>query len=154
MILAVFVLIAVYSFVNVTPGNANKKIFSESGLTITLTDKFYKKDMVSYTGAFDSENIAIFALKEEISQFPNKDISLKEYAQLVIKNNQLDTSINENDGLTSFTFEKHLNGKDYTYFAVVYEGNDAFWLLQFSSESTKYESLKSKILQYAKSVNV
>jgi len=73
---------------------------------------------------------------------------------LVIKNNQLDTSINENGGLTSFTFEKHLNGKDYRYFEVVYEGDDAFWLLQFSCDNTKYESLKSKMIQYAKSVNI
>lgn len=154
IILAVVAFITVYSFLNLTPNKNNEKIFSKSGLTITLNDKFNVKEMVSYTAAFDSESIGVLALKEEQSLFGNKTFSLKEYAELVIANNKLDTTVKGTDNLTGFTFENHVNGKDYIIFATVYKSIDAYWLMQFTCESTKFEGLKSTIIQYAKSVNV
>lgn len=158
--LLVMVIIAVTAFTmvsllrNPTQDNAKKKNFSKAGLTITLTNKFHEKEMVSYTAVYNSESIAVFALKEEKSLLEGGELTLEEYADLVISNNQLDATVKETEGLTSFTFEKHVNGKDCTYFAAVYKGNDAYWLLQFSCESTKYEGLKSTVIKYAKSVTV
>ena len=158
--LLVMVIIAVTAFTTVSllrnpaQGNPKEKVFSKAGLTITLNDKFYEKEMVSYTAVYDSESIAVFALKEEKSLLEGEELTLEEYADLVIANNQLDATAKDAEGLISFTFEKHVNGKDCTYFATVHKSDDAYWLLQFSCESTKYEDLKPTIIQYAKSVNV
>ena len=153
-IVAALVFVAVYSFSNLPVYNSDDKVFSQSGLTITLTDKFYERDMVPFTAVFGSSDLIIFALKEEFVLFENQNLSLKEYAEFVIAANQTDTTVKVVEGLTSFTFEDHVNGKDYVYFATVYKGDDAYWLLQFACETTKYESLRPAIIQYAKSVTV
>lgn len=158
--LIVMVFIAIASIVTVhllhepAPRVYKEKMFSKSGLTITLNDGFNEKELVSYTAAFDSKSIAVFVIKEDFSSIENKNLSLEEYAELVINNNKLDVTVEKTEGLTSFTFEKHTNGKDYIYFATVYKSYDAYWILQFSCESAKFESLKALIIQYAKSVNV
>ena len=137
-----------------TQGAPKEKTFSKSGLTITLTNKFYEKEFAPYAAAYSSDSIAVFTLKEDKSLFGNEDLTLLEYAELVVENNQLNATVREIEGLISFTFEKTVDGKDYTYFATVYKSNDSYWLLQISCENTKYEDLKSTIVKYTKSVKV
>ena len=49
---------------------ASPKTFTKSGMSITLTDDFTERDYVSYTAVYDSQYVAIFAIKEEFSLFP------------------------------------------------------------------------------------
>lgn len=155
VIIVVIAFVTVFSFLNLISKNYGEKTFSKSGLTITLTAEFYEDEMEPFTAFFDSENIGVFAIKEEFAQFQNnKSLSLKEYAEIVIDNFQVDAEVKEADGLTSFTFNEYVDGEEYTYFATIYRSNDALWLLQFVCESTKYEELKPTIIQYAKSVDV
>ena len=43
------------------------KKFSSNGMTITLTDEFVKTNIEQYTVAYDSKNVAVFALREEFT---------------------------------------------------------------------------------------
>lgn len=133
--------------------NSTEKVFSKSGLSITLTEDFREEDYLSFTATYESKNVLVIALKEEYVLFEDK-ISLEEYAQLVIDVNQIDADVKKTDGLINFSYIAQANGKNYKYFAVVYEGSDAFWMVQFACENEKYDELESTILQYAKSVVV
>lgn len=150
---AVIAFSAVYAYLNLN-SQYQEKTFSQSGLTITLTDGYQEKDYVSFTAAFESEHMAVFALKEEFSLFGNERPSLEDYAGLILEMNQLDATVQEADGLTCFTYRTQANGKDYQFFSVVYMGSDAYWLVQFCCDAEKYQDLETEMIQFAKSVTV
>ena len=159
------VLIAVVSFlitmqiVNQPLKGTKEKVFSKAGMEITLTEDFYEKDMAAYTAYYESKTSIVLSIKEEFTIFENAgistDISLREYAEMVLTNNvKNNIEVTEKDGLTFFEFDKTANGKDFTYFAVVFRGDDAYWLFQFACETKNYDKLSKDFIAYAKSVKL
>ena len=138
-----------------------KEYTSDAGITLTLPSDFVEKDVVNYTYTLANLEVTMMALKEEFTLYQNAGISpdtvsLKDYASLVITANKLpeDTEISESDGLTSFTYENDANGKTYFYYATVFKGSDAFWLVQFGCDSKNQDEYKTTFVDYAKTVVV
>lgn len=132
------------------------KTFSSNGMSITLTDEFRKTNIENYTVAYDSKNIAVFALKEEFTLaegFGNN--TLRQYAELVLKNNNLTSAAIKNyDGLVGFEYDftNPQTHDTYRYFTYVYKSDDAFWMVQFATLSKNSEKYSSKITEWAQSV--
>ena len=141
-------------FSNKTP---DPKDFSSNGMTITLTDEFVKTDVENYTVAYDSKNVAVFALKEAFALADGfQNYTLEQYGNLVLKNNNLSASELQNlDGLTEFEYEfTNPNTKDtYKYFSFVYKADDAFWLVQFATLTENINEYRAQILEWAKTVS-
>ena len=100
-----------------------EKEFSKEGATITLTDEFTEKDLVSQTAYYESMDSIVVMLKEEFTLFEEagyEDMTLSEYADLVIQANSLSAERKEEEGLTCFTYEKEQNGKNFEYYATVF----------------------------------
>lgn len=132
------------------------KTFTKAGLSITLTSDFSEQDLASQTAYYVSKQVIVTTLKEEFSLFENinmpAEMSLTEYAQLVIENNKIESEITQEDGLTSFLYKKEMNGKNITYYATVFRSTDAFWLVQFACDTEQFEEYKPQFIQYAKTV--
>ena len=138
---------------------AEPKEFSKAGMTITLSDKFYEKDMVNYTAYYESQKVGVTALKEEFTLFEQAgydcgELSIKDYIGFVIQANELptDTEITEENGLTSFTYEKTASGNDFKYFAAAYKTGDAFWLFNFYCERDDFDGFLPRFQEWAGSV--
>lgn len=133
------------------------KDFSSNGMTITLTDEFIKTDIENYTVAYDSKNVAVFALKEAFSLADGfQDYTLEQYGNLVLQNNNLSSSkIEDKEGLIGFEYEfTNPDTKDtYKYFSFVYKSNDAFWLVQFATLTENVDEYSSKIIEWAKTIS-
>ena len=133
------------------------KDFSSNGMTITLTDEFTKADVEQYTVAYDSEDVAVFALKEEFTMADDlQNYTLEQYGDLIIQNNNLSSSKIENiDGLTTFEYEftNPDTNDTYKFFSFVYKTNDAFWLVQFATRTENVDEYSSKIVEWAKTIS-
>ena len=133
------------------------KDFSSNGMSIRLTDEFIKTDIENYTVAYDSKNVAVFALKEAFALADGfQNYTLEQYGNLVLKNNNLSASELQNlDGLTEFEYEfTNPNTKDtYKYFSFVYKADDAFWLVQFATLTENVNEYRAQILEWAKTVS-
>ena len=133
------------------------KDFSSNGMSISLTDEFIKTDIENYTVAYDSKNVAVFALKEAFALVDGfQNYTLEQYGNLVLKNNNLSASELQNlDGLTEFEYEfTNPNTKDtYKYFSFVYKADDAFWLVQFATLTENADEYRAQILEWAKTVS-
>lgn len=157
MIVSVFVCV---SFCLIACGGAKPKTFtSDAGISITLTDVFYEKSMVSQTLYLESQKAIFVALKEDFSSFSNlgyntESMTLMDYANLVISNNKLDVSATENDGLVSFNYSKDVSGKDFYYKAYVFKGSDAFWLCQFACENSNKNTYDDQFNTWAKTIKI
>lgn len=133
------------------------KDFSSNGMSISLTDEFIKTDVENYTVAYDSKNVAVFALKEAFALAEGfQNYTLEQYGNLILRNNNLSASELQNlDGLTEFEYEfTNPNTKDtYTYFSFVYKADDAFWLVQFATLTENVDEYRAQILEWAKTVS-
>lgn len=132
------------------------KTFSSDGMTITLTNEFYETDIEGYTVTYDSKNVGVFVLKEEFTLAEGfENYSLEEYADLVIENNNLESSeIKTGEGLTYFEYEfvNSETNDTYRFFSYVYKTDDAFWLVQFALLNKNVDSFSQQITEWAKSI--
>lgn len=138
---------------NKTP---DAKAFSSNGMTITLTDEFKETNIGKYTVAYDSKNVAVFALKEAFALVDGfEQYTLEQYADLVIQSNHLDsTEIKTVGELTYFeySFTNPETNHVYQYYSYVYKADDAFWLVQFAISNESIDELAPKISEWARSV--
>ncbi len=136
-------------------GSAEPKTFTKEGMSITLTSDFRESAQEGFTVCYDSRKLAVLALKESYDLFASMgDITLEEYGQLVLSANSLDSSLETENGLTFFSHDKYVNNTYYTYHCFVFQGTDAFWLVQFACKTGDAEALKDTIFSYAKSIEV
>ena len=142
--------------------NTNSKIFSKDGLSITLTDAFVDLTgtIPNFTSVYqNNEGMVIFALKENFGTMSqlgiNENSTVKDYGELVIKNNGLASqgvTFSQDDDFSGFTYVKNLNGVNYAYTALTFKSNDAFWLVQFAIDASKVNIFGSEFEKYAKSI--
>ena len=87
----------------------------------------------------------VTGLKEEFSTLEaaglTKDSTVEDYAKAVTTNNQKDSEIKTEDGLTYFTYTSDV------------KSNDAFWLFNFACDSSNQEKFESTFKTWAKSVS-
>ena len=133
-----------------------EKAFSVEEMLITLTDAFTEAEFEGYTKAFDSRKMAVFVLREDKAELNGVEISLDEYAALtrVANVDRGPGEIKSEDGLTFFDYDYY--GSDgttiYSYLTVMYESDEAFWLVQFACDQTQWEKLRPEMIKYAQSV--
>ncbi len=135
---------------------ASPKEFTSDGLTVTLTDKFVKTDITGYTLAYDSTDVAMWALKEEfylVSGVEKK--SVEEYAQMVIDANGGKYETQTKDGLIWFEYDftNKSSNKEYHYWTYLFKANDAFWTVQFASLKSEKDMYAQQIEEWAKTVS-
>ena len=138
---------------------AKEKTFTSNGLEVTLTEAFKESSVEGYTACYDSTKVAVLALKENKSDFASLgSINLSTYANLVKKANESKSpsAIEIKDGLTYMTYEftNPDNNKEYSYLTVMYEGEDAFWMVQFATLTEDYAEYESFLFDCAKTVKV
>lgn len=132
------------------------KVFSDNGMSITLTNEFRSTKMESYTNCYGSAKVAVFALKESASLFDDfEHYTLEQYGNLVLKNNGRDSlKLKHSNGLTFFEYDfANPDTKDtYHYFSFIYKAEDAFWLVQFATRKDHVDEYSEKIIGWASTV--
>ena len=111
-------------------------------LGIVKTTDFIHFERVSNASEVNNRNGALF---------PEK-ITLDEYAGLVLAESP-DIEVLEYEGLKCFEYAADgSDGTEYCYFATVFETDDAFWLIQFATETEKYEEALPSFIEWAKTI--
>ena len=132
------------------------KEFSESGMTITLTNEFKETQMQNYTVAYKSRDVMVIALKESFDLIPGFEYyTLTNYLhEVLLANNLGDSAIISSDGLVGFAYNATdpTTNQEYRYYNYVYRADDAFWLIQFVTTTKDAQKYEKSILDWAKSV--
>lgn len=142
-------------------GNKSKTFTCDAGLTITLNDSFYEKDIVSQTFYLESSNVIFIALKEDFTTLSNAGyntdtLTKSEYLNIVKQNNSLTADIIEDveNDLVYLKYYKNTSGKDFFYLALAEKGSDAFWLCQFACEQKNETEYTNQFIKWAKTIEV
>lgn len=137
-------------------GFVKEKTFTDEGLSITLTNRFYEKDHIAFTSYYESDKMMVVVIKEDFSLLSSvnitKNSTVEEYLDLIIVVNNHNTSVKEEDDIFYFDYEKTENGKEFKYVVTAVKGNQAFYLVQFCVIEDTYDELKQDIFKYASSL--
>ena len=126
-------------------------------------DDFKEQAQEGFYAVYASDNIAVFVTRETYADVEKANIGLtkassnEDYAKVVIANNALGTltPTTDENGITTFVYDKLVDGVSYTYIARVEKSDDSFWLFQFSMETDDFTADKNQtMLGYAKGVKV
>lgn len=134
---------------------AEPKTFTAAGMSITLTDEFYEKSLVSQTAYYESQNAIVTAVKEEFSLMSGlSGYSVSRYTDMVISGNNLIADKYERDGkeYMYFSYKKTVTGRDFYYFATTHKSDDAFWLIQFACLQTQKDKYTDIFFGWADSI--
>ena len=128
-------------------------------LTMTLPgyyqDYSQQEFAQNYSFVYGFNDVAIMGLREEITLFTSygSDLTLEEYAQMVIDGNGLNCEVETVDGLITFSFTSENSGQTHAYLAAVYQSARAFWLIQIGCLENNYENNREKFINILKTVN-
>jgi len=136
--------------------DSQKKDFSKAGITITLTQEFVEDENITQTASYYTDEYYVSCLKEDFETLSIYDISsnitLNEYADLIIENNTLDATIEGTDNKPYIIYSETKDDKEYTYLEVLYKSSDAYWAVCFTCYSKDFESSKDKFIKWSDSV--
>lgn len=164
IIAGVVVMLVVFGLTSLSNGTfaklfpAGGQTFTKAGLTITLTKDFQEKEIVSQTVTYMSAKHFVMGLKEEFALLEqnglSRDLSAWDYAEIVIDNNAINTTLAGEENQPLFIYSKAANGKDFTYLVKVYKGSDAFGLVTFGCETDDFAKSLEQLNLWASSVRV
>ncbi len=135
-------------------GAPEAKTFTKAGMSITLNDDYKEVSVDNYTVAYDSQKVAVLALKEDFGVFQGfEDYTVEQYAELVLMANNMDHTLKNQGNLCYFEYDfKTDTNVEYHYVTFHYKAGDAFWMIQFATPKNNYEKVQTQIMEWAESV--
>ncbi len=129
------------------------KTFEAGDMSITLTNKFVKKRQSGYEAVFESNDVAVFVLKESFEG--QSSYSTKSYAELLIEANDIIAKPKSDGERTYFeyTYNNPDDGITYYYVSYVYKTNKGFWTVQFAMTEENQALYAGWIGSWARSVS-
>ena len=141
-------------------GAAEDQTIIVDGLTMTLPGNFQEmKDIASENNqnfVYATSTQVIMGLKEAKSIFESYglDLTLADYADLIVTGYELNTSVEYVGGIPTVIYTSDVSGTTFKYIAAMYESNDAFWMVQCSCELDKFDRCYEDFITYLTSVKV
>lgn len=151
--------LVVIAFALAMVGCGNKVMtFGRKDFTINLPNNFKEAENKSTTLYYKSDEAIVTALKENFTDLEsvniNKDSSEEDYANAVIKNNNVNSKVIKKDNLTYFVYQKKTSNGNAYFVAFVKKSKDAFWLVNMGCETIKSEQYKNNFTKWAKTIKV
>ncbi len=134
------------------------KQFTYKELTITaprsMKDATDEQTANKADYVISNSTMAIFVLREAFSTFPDgyEDLTVEDYAELVLEANNMNDKLKKEGDLVTFTFRDTEDGVSYTYLAACYKSEEAFWLIQIACKTSQYDKMRDKMLDCLNSV--
>ncbi len=131
--------------------------FGTDEMQITLHSGFQKVEQQNMYACYGTEEVAVFVIKETAAEVPELEgMTVEAYGQMLLDLNQFDKSIvmQSLEGLTYFEYlsSNPETGEDWYYFSVVYQSQDAYWLVQFATLEKNIDKYAQSFVQWAQSV--
>ncbi len=107
---------------------------SRAGLTLSLPKDFEDLSGAAYaqglTLLYGNETMAVLGIREGKAPLADRNLTLEDYARLVLEVNGIDAPVEQSGGYYCFTYEAQTEQVQCTYLSVVLEDSENFWTLQ------------------------
>lgn len=142
--------------------SAKPKEFSESGMTITLTDDFAASENVMaqmYVVSKDHIFMGNGESKSTLSGYGYNNLSLNDYIGLVLSASKKEAEVKSySDDDTNFLYayyQSTVEGKDYSYMLICMQGKDKFYAMNLGCFTKNFnDKTKDTYMEWAKTIRV
>ena len=148
---------------NASLANAARRLLSEeletkysNGMQITLPKSLSEIEMEGRTVCYDSDSVAVFALRESYEENPEfEDLTLDEYNDMLADANseRFTQPFINMDYYAVTEYEAFVEDTTYKYYTVTFQTEDAFWMVQFAADVAIYDMCRPAFVEWAKSIN-
>ena len=162
--LTLALMIALLSFVgcDLFKSEPAEKTFDVGGIKITLDDTYtstVSNDSGNVTFISSDSGCAIVAKKEAFSRLEElkykiDEVNAKKYAEIIVKDNKIETQIVEDGQLVYFEHTVTNTGDSgvFKYFTAVYKSTEAFWTVYFGCNAEAYDTNRANFVRFANTV--
>jgi hypothetical protein len=124
---------------------------SRDGLTLSLPKDFEDLSGAAYaqglTLLYGNESMALLGIREEKAPLADRNLTLEDYALLVLELNGIDAPVEQADGYYCFTYQAQAEQVQCTYLSVVLEDSENFWTLQAYCPSADFAKNRDTMWQ-------
>lgn len=157
LILCILLLCSVCACKGILESDISKREYGQ--FSIEIPDAFKEVEVEGHAAYFVKDNVYVWAIKDDfINLDGSSEWTLEQYANRIYEVNDLrfPTPVTVTEGLYNieYTVFNEMKNMSFTYFTVMYKGSDAFWMVQFACEDTKYAEYKPHFISWAKTVTV
>lgn len=154
-----FIFVLVFSMFVLAGCKAEDKEFTGSGITITLNDTFFEKDVVQAPLYLESLNHIFMGLRESKTQLASYNVdTLTEYIDAVLSNAGKNSTVEtyDEDGITFMYayYEATVEDQEFGYMLICMEGTGHFYTMNFGCLKDKLDGYKDQYLDWAKTIIV
>ncbi len=134
------------------------KDFTWNGLSITLDNSFRTLEVDSESASYACYRkvyvvVITYETFEDLTDVGyDPDMTVQDYGELSIEANELDSTVQTENGVTYYTYTADIDGTEFTYMATIHSMGNAFWMVQFSTETDRFEKAKPQFMTWAKTV--
>ena len=120
-------------------------------MKISLPEDFEESEAGGYTAVFANEDTAVLVIREDKADLEDYVKDMEEYVQLVLSANESRgvKDVVYETGRPTFEYDYTASNATYRYYTVVYESDEAFWLVQFACAKDNYDAYKPSFVQFA-----
>ncbi len=126
--------------------------FSKGDFSISLTKDFEESYAQDYYAYYESDEVVTFVMQEGKQFLGN--LSLQEYARLLMNVNGYKVELKEKDHMVWFSYTQTIDQMQFYYMVFCYEGDDAFWTVNFATPIGSRNKMEKKIINWAESVRI
>ena len=154
-----FLLLLVLLFSLSSCKSQKDQIFTQSEFSITLTEEYNLTPNAACFVSYETKNQkAVQVIKDRkfiVEDIAGKtNVSLTEYAALVIATNQHQKEAVSQNGIVCYTYTVWNSGVEYTHLATVHESKEAFWLVTFVCPTQEFSKNEAEFFRFAQSVSI
>lgn len=143
--------------VEADPYDGLKLYQSQSGVSLYMSEGYTEMQLEGVACSFEGNNSAMSFTTETFETFEavgiSTDISLEEYANLVIQANGMSGEpLTDEYGNVYIIYSQNIEGSDITYYAFFGRGSDAYWTCNFMCETAETASYEENFKLWASSL--
>ena len=132
------------------------KSFTCFDMTITLDNSFeeYTSEEGDASFVSDKHGYGVSVIKKDFYLFEDENSTVPSSIEdfVAYENPDTDITTETGDGVTYYTYEQEVGGRDFTYLVALYKSADAYWKVSFACETHKFDKAKPDFLSYAQAV--
>ena len=130
------------------------KTYEFDEFSITMSRGFKEDTYEDAEVYLEKRDILFIAYEDKLKYSYAPDVTVNEYARLLLIENMISSEIQERDNeeYAYFTYTKNISGDDIFYMTTVHKTEEAFWIIDFMCFEDKKNEFSSKFLKWSDSI--
>lgn len=152
-----FKLLILIPLLLITISCSDVKTYKNDGIEITMPKGFKTKVHDTANIYYENDEVFVIGIKESYDILLELDInpssSVEDYANKVLENTELSSTIEYDDNLLYYTYEYEINNKTYYYVSTFHKNKEGFFVCNFGCELKNKEKYHHSFINWAKTIS-